>query len=97
MVFYCGWVVMVARASAYWWQSIACNPERLSSDDVLNLLCCLPLYHLRRLSLRLFSFLCVPYNLPHRRRYRILSYDQYSSSSSSSDDSDSDHEDSHSD
>ncbi|PON44086.1 hypothetical protein PanWU01x14_269210 [Parasponia andersonii] len=47
-------VAMVAIISANLWQYIACNPERLSSHQVLDLLFCLPLRHLRRLALSLF-------------------------------------------
>ncbi|KAL4607085.1 hypothetical protein ACB092_09G149500 [Castanea dentata] len=46
-------VFWVAKVSAELWQYIACNPERLSSDRVLHLLCCLPFQYF----LRLFSSL----------------------------------------
>ncbi|KAL0916830.1 hypothetical protein M5K25_014373 [Dendrobium thyrsiflorum] len=90
-----GWMVMVARASADWSQSLACNPDRLTNDELLHLLLYLPLRHLRRFALCLFSFFCLPDPNPRRRQIRVYYY-MSSSSSSSSDYSDED-EDSHSD
>ncbi|KAL5720276.1 hypothetical protein ACHQM5_012955 [Ranunculus cassubicifolius] len=60
MVFNSVLVVSVAKFSAHVWQYIACNPERLSSDQVLDLVCCLPLQQLGRLALCLWSFFCLP-------------------------------------
>ncbi|KDP39699.1 hypothetical protein JCGZ_02719 [Jatropha curcas] len=51
-------VMTIANLSANLCQYIACNPERLSSDQVLNLLFCLPLNHLGRLTLSLWTYLC---------------------------------------
>ncbi|KAJ0810742.1 hypothetical protein HanPI659440_Chr01g0030411 [Helianthus annuus] len=76
-------VVTVANISADLCQYIACNPERLSSDQVLHLLFCFPFQQFRRLALCLWTFFCFPTN------------HFYSSSSSSS--SFSSDEDSHSD
>ncbi|EEF36913.1 conserved hypothetical protein [Ricinus communis] len=77
-------VVRVANISANVCQYIACNPERLSSDQVLNLLFCLPLRHFGRLALSLWNYLC---------------YNPYPSNLSAfySDDDDDDDDDSHSD
>lgn len=47
-------VGVVANLSADACQYIACNPQRLSSQQVLHLLFCLPFHHLRRLALSLF-------------------------------------------
>ncbi|XP_039130087.1 uncharacterized protein LOC120266514 [Dioscorea cayenensis subsp. rotundata] len=93
MVFSSARVARVATVSADLCQYIACNPQRLSSSEVLDLLCCLPLYHLRRLALCLFSFFCFPPDHLHPYHYRRSS----SSSSSSSSSYDSDGYDSHSD
>ncbi|CAB4316224.1 unnamed protein product [Prunus armeniaca] len=51
-------VVRVANISANICQYIACNPERLSSHQVLHLLFCFPFHQLRR---RLVAFICLPY------------------------------------
>ncbi|OAY44374.1 hypothetical protein MANES_08G144511v8 [Manihot esculenta] len=51
-------VVTIANVSANLCQYIACNPERLSSDQVLNLLFCFPLQRLGRLALSLWTYLC---------------------------------------
>ncbi|KAG6520020.1 hypothetical protein ZIOFF_017049 [Zingiber officinale] len=94
MVFHAGWVGAVARLSAEACQYVACNPERLSSDEALELIFCLPLRHLRRLAICIFSFLCFPPFFPddprpHLRRRRFaFRYTLSSSSSSSSSSSD---------
>uniref|UniRef100_A0A7N2LH37 Uncharacterized protein n=1 Tax=Quercus lobata TaxID=97700 RepID=A0A7N2LH37_QUELO len=72
-----------AHESADAWQYIACNPERLSSHRLLDLICCFPLQQLGCLALCLWTFLCLP---PPDSFY---SYAYYSSSSSSDDDDDS--------
>ncbi|OAY41936.1 hypothetical protein MANES_09G141000v8 [Manihot esculenta] len=51
-------VVSIANVSANLCQYIACNPERLRSHEVLNLLFCFPLHHLGRLALSLWTYLC---------------------------------------
>ncbi|XP_020095151.1 uncharacterized protein LOC109714856 [Ananas comosus] len=92
MVFRSGWVAGAARASAELSQYVACNPERLSGEEVLHLLCCLPLRHLLRLASSVLSFLCFPTISPalllHRpratRRVVLLLRSTSSSSSSSS-------------
>lgn len=89
MVFRSGWVAGAARASAELSQYVACNPERLSGEEVLRLLCCLPLRHLLRLASSVLSFLCFPTLLLHLRRPRatrrvVLLLRSTSSSSSSS-------------
>jgi hypothetical protein len=60
-------MVTIANVSANLCQYIACNPERLSSDQVLHLLFCLPLHHFGRLALSFWTYLCyspTPANLP---------------------------------
>merc|ERR1712226_250441 len=84
MVFNSLMVLSVAHVSADAWQYIACNPERLSSHQLLDLICCFPLQQLGRLALCLWTFLCLP---PPDSFY---SYAYYSSSSSSDDDDDDD-------
>ncbi|KAE8661780.1 putative adenylsulfate kinase [Hibiscus syriacus] len=51
-------VVAIADLSANLCQYIACNPERLSSDQVLYLIFCLPCRHLGRLADSLWLYLC---------------------------------------
>ncbi|ESW31549.1 hypothetical protein PHAVU_002G247400 [Phaseolus vulgaris] len=48
-------VLAVARASAEAWECIA---EPLSSDQILDLVCCFPLH---QLALCLYSFFCAPH------------------------------------
>ncbi|ESR56666.1 hypothetical protein CICLE_v10023092mg [Citrus x clementina] len=56
-------VLTIANVSANVCQYIACNPERLPVDQVLHLLCCLPLRHLRRLAFSFWAFLCYSDNI----------------------------------
>ncbi|KAK9201214.1 hypothetical protein WN944_016415 [Citrus x changshan-huyou] len=56
-------VLTIANVSANVCQYIACNPERLPADQVLHLLCCLPLRHLRRLAFSFWAFLCYSDNI----------------------------------
>ncbi|KMT15622.1 hypothetical protein BVRB_3g056140 [Beta vulgaris subsp. vulgaris] len=72
-------VVAVANISANVCQYIACNPEHLSSAQVLDLLFCFPFQQFRRLSLCLSAFFCFPYSSDP------LFYPSPSSSSSSDD------------
>ncbi|XP_043690707.1 uncharacterized protein LOC122641516 [Telopea speciosissima] len=88
MVFSSVLVLAVANLSADVCQYIACNPERLSSQQVLELVCCIPLQQLGRLALCLWTFFCLP---PPDSYYR------YSSDDSDSSGSDLDSDDSHSD
>nr|DAD30154.1 TPA_asm: hypothetical protein HUJ06_031622 [Nelumbo nucifera] len=60
MVFNSLLVVAVANLSANVCQYIACNPEILTSQQVLELVCCLPLRQLGRLALCLWTFFCFP-------------------------------------
>ncbi|GAA0161868.1 hypothetical protein LIER_39311 [Lithospermum erythrorhizon] len=61
----------VANVSADVCQYIACNPERLRSDQVLHLLFVYPFQHLHRFTLCLWTFFCflppdpdVPFEFP---------------------------------
>lgn len=87
MVFSSVLLATVATVSADLCQYIACNPQRLSSEEVLDLICCFPLQQLRRIALCVWSFFCFP------------PPDSYPFSSSDSDSSDSysESDDSHSD
>ncbi|GMN49697.1 hypothetical protein TIFTF001_018865 [Ficus carica] len=60
MVFNSLLVVSVAHTSAEAWQWLACLPERLSSQQLLDLVLCFPLQQLGRLALCIWTFLCVP-------------------------------------
>ncbi|KAJ7976381.1 Vacuolar fusion protein [Quillaja saponaria] len=57
MVLNSGLAVKVANVSADVCQYIACNPERLSTDTVLQLLFCFPLQELRTFTISLWTFL----------------------------------------
>lgn len=65
MVFNGALMVGVANVSADACQYIACNPERLSSDQVLRLLFVFPFQQLRRLALCLWTFFCFPPSNPY--------------------------------
>ncbi|KAI3924360.1 hypothetical protein MKW98_032561 [Papaver atlanticum] len=92
MVFNSDIVLRVANLSANLCQYIACNPDRLSSEQVLDLICCIPLQQLGRLALCVWNFFCFPPPDSHPNYYT------YYSSSDSNSDSDSYYDDdSHSD
>ncbi|KAK7359117.1 hypothetical protein VNO77_01063 [Canavalia gladiata] len=75
-------VLTVARVSAEAWQWMACIGEPpLSSDQMLDLICCFPFHQLTRLALCLCSFFC----LPQPDSYYPYSY--FPSDDSDSDDS----------
>ncbi|KAJ7955440.1 Serine/threonine-protein kinase pats1 [Quillaja saponaria] len=60
MVFNSLIVLSVAHLSADAWQYIACIQDRLSSNQLLDLVCCFPLQQLGRFALCLWTFLCLP-------------------------------------
>ncbi|XP_061363490.1 uncharacterized protein LOC133307085 [Gastrolobium bilobum] len=70
-------VFTVARVSAETWQWVACTGDPLSSDEMLNLLCCFPFHQLGRLAFCLCSFFCLP---------QLDSYYSYIPSASDDDD-----------
>ncbi|CAM8886553.1 hypothetical protein QQ045_025024 [Rhodiola kirilowii] len=86
MVFNSTAMISVARASAEAWQVMACLPERLSSDQLLDLVICFPLQQLSRLALCIWTVCCFsPYPNSYPRYYPG-DLDSSSSSSSTSDD-----------
>ncbi|PIN17874.1 hypothetical protein CDL12_09462 [Handroanthus impetiginosus] len=59
-------VVSTAHISAELWQRVACLPERISSDQLLDLVLCFPLQQLGRWALDVWTYLCVsPYPLSY--------------------------------
>ncbi|XP_057780226.1 uncharacterized protein LOC130998838 [Salvia miltiorrhiza] len=61
-------LISTATRSAELWQRLACLPERISSDEMVDLVICFPLQQLGRWALYVWTFLCVsPY--PHRHHY----------------------------
>ncbi|KAJ0078512.1 hypothetical protein Patl1_22932 [Pistacia atlantica] len=58
MVLNSSMVVRVANVSANVCQFVACNPQRLPTDQVLHLLCCVPFQQFRRLALSFWTYLC---------------------------------------
>ncbi|KAH0662607.1 hypothetical protein KY284_027538 [Solanum tuberosum] len=82
-------VVSVAKVSAEIWQLLACLPETVSSQQLLDLVICYPFQQIGRLALCFCTFLCYPHNLYSYRSYSHTtptssSYHQDSSVSSSS-------------
>uniref|UniRef100_A0A7N0T883 Uncharacterized protein n=1 Tax=Kalanchoe fedtschenkoi TaxID=63787 RepID=A0A7N0T883_KALFE len=87
MVFSSMAVVSVARASADAWQVLACLPERLSSDQLLDLVICFPLQRMSRLALCIWTVFCFsPYPSSYPRYYPADSSSSSDSSSTSDDD-----------
>ncbi|KAL1565707.1 hypothetical protein AAHA92_01400 [Salvia divinorum] len=76
-------LISTANRSAAVWQQLACLPERISSDEMVDLVICFPLQQLGRWALYVWTYLCVsPY--PHRHHYEAF----YSSDESDYDDGD---------
>ncbi|KAM3323951.1 hypothetical protein P3S67_005102 [Capsicum chacoense] len=55
-------VVSVAKVSAEIWQLLACLPEPISSQELLDLVICFPLRQIGRLALYVCTFICFPHN-----------------------------------
>ncbi|KAH7836491.1 hypothetical protein Vadar_002044 [Vaccinium darrowii] len=79
MVFNSVVLLSVANISADAWQYLACFPERLSSHQLFDLLCCFPLQHFGRFAICLWTFFCLP---PSPSHYYPSSYSDYDSDSS---------------
>lgn len=62
-------VVSVAKVSAEIWQLLACLPEPISSQQLLDLVICFPLQQIGRLALCVCTFLCFPPTLYSYQRY----------------------------
>ncbi|KAL3335179.1 hypothetical protein AABB24_031397, partial [Solanum stoloniferum] len=62
-------VVSVAKVSAEIWQLLACLPEPVSSQQLLDLVICYPFRQIGRLALCFCTFLCYPPNLYSYRSY----------------------------
>ncbi|XP_027347161.1 uncharacterized protein LOC113858643 [Abrus precatorius] len=80
-------VLTVARVSAEAWQWASCIGNResaLSSEQMLDLICCFPFHQLSRFALCLCSFFC----LPQPDSYYPYSYFPSSDSDDSDDSSD---------
>ncbi|GFP95638.1 hypothetical protein PHJA_001708000 [Phtheirospermum japonicum] len=61
-------VASTANVSAAVWQRLACLPERIGSDELLDLVICFPLQQIGRWALLVWTYLCVsPY--PYDRHY----------------------------
>ncbi|KAL8026786.1 hypothetical protein ABFX02_14G051500 [Erythranthe guttata] len=76
-------VAATAEISAAVWQRLACLPERISSDQMLELVVSFPLQQLGRFALFVWTYLCVA---PHPNRH--LYYASYYGDDSDGEDSD---------
>ncbi|KAL3828859.1 hypothetical protein ACJIZ3_017661 [Penstemon smallii] len=52
-------VVSVAKKSAGVWQEVACLPERIGSQQLIDLVICFPLQQIGRWLLYVWTYLCV--------------------------------------
>ncbi|KAI3738786.1 hypothetical protein L2E82_28942 [Cichorium intybus] len=85
MVFNTVLVASVATVSADVWQSVACFSERISSDELLDLVICFPLQQLGRFALCVWNFFCVPPSPPDSYYYSYAYYDDDDESNYDSD------------
>ncbi|KAI3791260.1 hypothetical protein L2E82_04969 [Cichorium intybus] len=60
MVFNTELLASVATVSVDIWQSIACFPERITSEELLDLVIYFPLQELGRFAVCIWNFFCVP-------------------------------------
>ncbi|CAN4098020.1 unnamed protein product [Withania somnifera] len=74
-------LVSLAKVSAEIWQLLACLPEPISSQQLLDLVICFPLQQMGRLTLCVCTFLCFP---PNHYSYQSYSHTTNTTSSSSS-------------
>lgn len=70
MVFSGKMVVSTVKTSVTAWQVVACLPERLTNEELINLFYRFPLQQMRRLARCLWIFLLTPTNMEMRSRYR---------------------------
>ncbi|KAI3683450.1 hypothetical protein L1987_83953 [Smallanthus sonchifolius] len=75
MVFNTVLVTSVATASADVWQSVACISERISRQELLDLVICFPLQQLGRFALCVWNFFCIPPSPPESYYYSYSYYD----------------------
>ena len=68
MVFNTILIASTASVSADIWQSIACSSERISGEELLDLVICFPLQELARFVICVWNFLCLPWS-PHVESY----------------------------
>ena len=68
MVFNTILIASTASVSADIWQSIACSTERISGEELLDLVICFPLQELARFVICVWNFLCLPWS-PHVESY----------------------------
>ncbi|CAN6441562.1 unnamed protein product [Victoria cruziana] len=61
MVFNSLLVVNVARWSTDFFRFMAWNPQNLTTEELLAIICCLPLHQLSRVATCLWSFFCYPH------------------------------------
>ncbi|XP_059628760.1 uncharacterized protein LOC132271412 [Cornus florida] len=88
MVFNSLLVISVANRSADVWQHLARFPDPISSEQLLDLVCCFPIQQIGRLLMCIWTFLCLP---PPDSFYSYAYYESDSSSTSLDDDDDYDY------
>ncbi|GKC02409.1 hypothetical protein Tco_0994019 [Tanacetum coccineum] len=75
MVFNTVLIATTASVSADIWQSIACSTERISGEELLDLVICFPLQELAHFVICVWNFLCLPWSPHVESYYSSYSYD----------------------
>ncbi|GJT74353.1 F-box/FBD/LRR-repeat protein [Tanacetum coccineum] len=75
MVFNTVLIATTASVSADIWQSIACSSERISGEELLDLVICFPLQELAHFVICVWNFLCLPWSPHVESYYSSYSYD----------------------
>ncbi|GKB08049.1 hypothetical protein Tco_0836333 [Tanacetum coccineum] len=75
MVFNTVLITSVATISADIWQSVACISDRITNQELLDLVICFPLQQLGRFAIVFWNFFCVPPAPPEYYAYSYTTYD----------------------
>ncbi|KAJ0806629.1 hypothetical protein HanPI659440_Chr02g0091561 [Helianthus annuus] len=89
MVFNTVLLASVATVSADVWQSIACFSDRISTQELFDLVVCFPLHQFGQFALCLWSFFCLPFSPADSYFYYSYTYDDHEDYSGSGPGSDS--------
>nr|GEX50315.1 serine/threonine-protein kinase pats1 [Tanacetum cinerariifolium] len=75
MVFNTVLIASVATISADIWQSVACISDRITNQELLDLVICFPLQQLGRFAIVFWNFFCAPPAPPEHYAYSYSYYD----------------------
>ncbi|KAM0024918.1 hypothetical protein Hdeb2414_s0022g00621121 [Helianthus debilis subsp. tardiflorus] len=77
MVFNTVLLASVATVSTDVWQSIVCFSDRISTQELFDLVICFPLHQFGQFALCLWSFFCLPFSPGDSYYYYSYTYDDH--------------------